>query len=55
MKNSISFWTHLRYFIPLQFGFRESRSTSYALLSLAETIIKSLDDGKFGCGIFLDL
>ena len=39
----------------LQFGFRESRSTSPALLSLTETIKKSIDSGKFGCGIFLDL
>ena len=39
----------------LQFGFRESYSTSHALLSLTETIKKSIDDGKFGCGIFLDL
>ena len=39
----------------LQFGFRESRSTSRALLSLTETIKKSIDNGKFGCGIFLDL
>ena len=40
----------------LQFGFRESRSTSHALLSLTETIKKrSIDNGKFGCGIFLDL
>ena len=38
----------------LQFGFRESRSTSHTLLSLTETIKKSIDNGKFGCGIFLD-
>ena len=39
----------------LQFGFRESHSTSHALLSLTETIKKSVDNGKSGCGIFLDL
>ena len=39
----------------LQFGFRESCSTSHALLSLTETIKKSIDNGKFGCGVFLDL
>ena len=39
----------------LQFGFREFHSTSHALLSLTETIKKSIDNGKFGCGIFLDL
>ena len=37
------------------FGFRESPSTSHALLSLTETIKKSINNGKFGCGIFLDL
>ena len=37
------------------FGFRESRSTSHALLSLTETIKKSINNGKFGGGIFLDL
>ena len=39
----------------LQFGFRESHSTSHTLLSLTKTIKKSIDNGKFGCGIFLDL
>ena len=39
---------------PLQFGFRERHSTTYALLSLTERIKHSLDNGKFGCGIFLD-
>ena len=39
----------------LQFGFRESHSTSHALLSLAETIKKSIGNGTFGCAIFLDL
>ena len=42
-------------FYTLQFGFRESHSTSHALLSLTEAIKKSVDNGKFGCGIFLDL
>ena len=40
---------------PLQFGFRENRSTIQALLSLTESIKSSIDNGKFGCGIFLDL
>ena len=39
----------------LQFGFRESHSTFHALLSLTEIIKRSIDNGKFGCGIFLDL
>ena len=43
---------------PLQCGFCEKDSTtnpSNALLSLTETIKHSIDSGKFGCGIFLDL
>ena len=39
---------------PLQFGFRKSYSTSLALLSLTENIKQEIDDGKFGCGIFID-
>ena len=40
---------------PLQFGFREKHSTSHAFLSLTESIKQSIDSGKVGCGIFLDL
>ena len=39
----------------LQFGFRHHYSTSYALLNLTEAIMKTLDDGNFACGIFVDL
>ena len=40
---------------PLQFGFREKHSTTNALLSLTESIKLFIHNGKFGCGIFLDL
>ena len=40
---------------PLQFGFHEKHSTTNTLLPLTETIKHSIDNGKFGCGIFLDL
>ena len=42
---------------PLQFGFREKHSTIHALISLlvTESIKNSIDKGKFGCGVFLDL
>ena len=40
---------------PFQFGFHEKHSTMHALLSLTETIKDSIDNGKYGCGIFLDL
>ena len=41
---------------PFQFGFREKPSATQALLSLdTESSKHSLGNGKFGCGIFLDL
>ena len=40
---------------PLQFGFRQYYSTSYALIHLTETIKEALDQGKYGCRIFVDL
>ena len=39
----------------LQFGFRASHSINHALVSLTEAIKNSLDNWKFGCGIFIDL
>ena len=39
----------------LQPGFRASHSIDHALISLTEAIKNSLDDGKFGCGSFIDL
>jgi retron-type reverse transcriptase len=38
-----------------QFGFRSKHSTEHALISLTESIRKSLDSGQFACGIFIDL
>ena len=37
-----------------QFGFRQKFSTSYALIDLTENIKKNIDQGYFGCGIFVD-
>ena len=39
----------------LQFGFRQKYSTVHALISLTENVIKNLDEGNIGCGIFVDL
>ena len=39
----------------LQFGFQEKHTTTYALINLTENIRKTLDEGSFGCGIFVDL
>ena len=38
-----------------QFGFRKRYSTIYALIEIIEKIKVSIDQGKFGCGIFIDL
>ena len=38
----------------LHFGFRQKHSTTHALIRLTEEISEQLDNGKFGCGIFVD-
>lgn len=40
---------------PLQFGFRDKCSTTYALVSITESIHQSIDNGEFGFGVFIDL
>ena len=37
-----------------QYGFRKNRSTTYALLQITEKIKESIDNKKYGCGIFID-
>ena len=49
------FFINSNLFYPLQFGFRQNYSTTHALTNLTETIRKYLDEGKFACGIFVDL
>ena len=38
-----------------QFGFRKNNSTVFALIQITEMIKARIDNGKFGCGIFIDL
>ena len=38
-----------------QFGFRKRCSTAHSLIEITEKIKESIDSGKFGCGIFIDL
>ena len=38
-----------------QFGFRKKSSTIHALLDITERIRKTMDEGKYGCGVFIDL
>ena len=40
---------------PLQFGFREKHSTLHAIIGMTETIKEAIDNGMFGCGVFIDL
>ena len=39
----------------MQFGFRQKHSTNHALIDITESIRKALDNGKFACGVFIDL
>ena len=39
----------------LQFGFRRKNSTLHALISLTESIKKTIDNGMYGCEVFIDL
>ena len=38
-----------------QFGFRKNNSTSFALIDITEKIEETIDNIKYGCGIFIDL
>ena len=38
-----------------QYGFRKNNSTVYALIDIRERIKNTIDEGKYGCGIFIDL
>ena len=40
---------------PLQFGFHKKHLTAHALISLTEKIKKTIDDGNYGCRVFIDL
>ena len=42
-------------FFSLQFGFRNGYSTNHALTILTEMIRRAIDEGKFACGVFIDL
>ena len=39
----------------LQFGFLAKHSTLNALISMTECMKKTIDDGTFGIGVFIDL
>ena len=37
------------------FGFRAGCSTTHSLISITETINETIEQKKFGCGVFIDL
>ena len=56
MHSGLSAFLNIKDIIyPLQLGFRQNYSTSYALIHLTEIIKEALDQGKYGCGVFADL
>ena len=54
-NRSYNFFNENNLIYPLQFGFRQQYSTSHALISLTEDVMKNLDKGNIDCGIFADL
>ena len=54
-KRLYDFFDEHNILYELQFGFRKKMSTSHSLLEITEEIKESIDNGKFGCGIFIDL
>ena len=54
-KRLYEYLDNLNTFYPLQFGFREKHSTNHALISMTESIKSTIDNGDYGCGVFIDL
>ena len=38
-----------------QYGFYSKHSTQHAILDIVNTILQNKDNGKFSCGVFIDL
>ena len=53
-KQQFEFLKYCNILYPLQFGFCEKHSTLHALISMTETIKETIDNGVFGCGVFID-
>lgn len=47
-------WKKTTNLFPLQFGFRQKQSTTYALIYLTENNRKQFDEGNYDCSIFVD-
>ena len=46
-------WNNILY--ENQFGFRKQNPTVHALIQITEKISEIIENGKYGCGIFIDL
>jgi hypothetical protein len=53
-KRIVSFLDKHNILCNNQFGFRHKHSTLHSLLAITDKIQKSIDNGLFACGIFLD-
>ena len=53
-KQLFEFFEYYNILHPLQFGFHEKHSTLHALISMTETMKETIDNGMFGCGVFID-
>ena len=54
-KRLMIFLDSSKILFPSQFGFRSNHSTEKALCHCIEKIFKTVDSGKFGSAIFIDL
>ena len=54
-KHLFAFLEYHNILFQNRFGFRRNNSTVYALVQITEIIKASIDQGKYGCGIFIDL
>ena len=54
-KRLYNYLDSINIFHLLRFGFRQNHSTNHALISMTKSIRNTIDNGKFGCGVFIDL
>lgn len=54
-KRLISYVEKLNILSENQFGFRSNHSTVHALIMIVDKIQQAIEEGKYSCGVFLDL
>jgi retron-type reverse transcriptase len=54
-KRLINFIEKNKILSKLQYGFRQNRSTDFAIIELLDKITRTIDKGEYTIGIFLDL